>query len=140
MVDLTDEAVARGFLRASAPGLGVLLTTTELADEIAACGADDPYDDSVGCAIVLHRLLRHERSAIGITRAWFDDIAFEQLLHEKEGDLTAALEVVRFLVGCDICLHQAGRECDMDEDDIETGCAATLRLCARRRGAVVARS
>lgn len=128
-----DEATARAFLRESAPGLGVLMTTTGLADEIAAWGVDNPYDDSVGCTIVLRQLLRYERSAIGFARAWFDDIAFEQLLQEK-GGLSAALEVIRFLVDCDVCLHQAGRECDIDEEDIEAGCAATLRLCARQRG------
>lgn len=127
----TSEAMA--FLRSIADGYHILMATTYLADEIGACGASDEYDDSRGCRVVHGELLHTERSAIGIRRAWFDVAAFRRMT-EQVSRTADVLAVVDFLADGDLSLEEAARECDLDDDEIEAGCAA-VRATAAARGA-----
>ena len=115
-----QESGTRLFLKTLSPGWSTLLATTCLGDELGECHDYKEYDDSEGCRIVVERLLKRERSAIGIHRTWFDISAFDKLVDE---DIHAALQVVDFFYDCDVGIHSAAYECELDEEEIEEGLA-----------------
>lgn len=118
MTDHTQAAEVKHFLKSLSLGWSTLVATTCLGDELGACKDYKEYDESEGCRIVVEKLLKRERSAIGIYRTWFHWATFDKLVDE---DVHAALRVVDFFSECDLGIESAAYECELDEEEIEEG-------------------
>lgn len=100
----------KNFIKKISGGLHVLMATTYSADEIAInqCNETEEY--------IAKHLLYYEKSAIGVTRAWFSEKKFYTFI-DTEDDKTIA-DVLYHLDNIDMCAREVFEEACIDPGDL----------------------
>ena len=100
----------KDFIKKTAPGIHVYMATSYIADEISA-DAEEPVEE-----YIRDNILIHEKSAVGITRAWFSGSLFCKAVDTLEDDKLRELLV--YLDTIDMCLCDVFVESCIDTKDL----------------------